>query len=197
MAEVQEDVLSHLKNARIKDWRAYRVVGRLHNVILYIGAFTQYRNMFIEELKVDIRKLLALIVYLDNDTHWSSTYDMIQSAVKNRAQLMWYMQQTPELQDDALTEEGWEDLEEMLKLLKPFKKFDSRRDRPRFTIIYLILKPEFHPQFKTTNLCKYLLNFLVNIFASLPWTRCPCTIRMNKNVQLTIQFEFLKQMKPY
>jgi hypothetical protein len=35
---------------------------------------------------------------------------------------MWYMQQTPELQDDALTEEDLEDLEEMLKLLKPFKK---------------------------------------------------------------------------
>ena len=69
-----------------------------------------------------MRKLPASMVYLDNDTRWSSMYVMIQSAVKNRGRLTWYMQQTPELQDDALTEEDWEDLEDMLKLLKLFKK---------------------------------------------------------------------------
>jgi hypothetical protein len=39
------------------------------------------------ELEIDMRKLPASMVYLDNDTRWSSTYDMIQSAVKNRGRL--------------------------------------------------------------------------------------------------------------
>src|SRR5579859_6587714 len=39
------------------------------------------------------------------------------------------MQQTQELQDDALREEDWEDLEEMLSLLKPFKKVTMLRQQ--------------------------------------------------------------------
>jgi hypothetical protein len=85
VAEVQEDVPARLRNARIKEWRARGVVGRLHNVILYIRASTQRRNTFMAELEIDMRKLPASRVYLDNDTRWSSTHDMIQSAVKNRA----------------------------------------------------------------------------------------------------------------
>jgi hypothetical protein len=95
VAEVQEDVPTPLKNARIKEWRARGVVGRLHNVVLYIRASTQCRNKFMTELEIEMKKLPASMVYLDNDTRWSSTYDMIRSAVKNRARLTWYMQQTP------------------------------------------------------------------------------------------------------
>ena len=66
--KVQEDVPARLRNARIKEWRARGVVGRLHNVILYIRASTQRRNTFMMKLEIDMRKLPASMVYLDNDT---------------------------------------------------------------------------------------------------------------------------------
>jgi hypothetical protein len=50
---------------------------------------------------------------------------MIQSAVWNRAHLSHYITETPELSDDALTAEDWDDLEEMLKLLKPYNKISK------------------------------------------------------------------------
>jgi hypothetical protein len=46
---------------------------------------------------------------------------MILSAVKNRERLNYYVSCTSELDDDALSAEDWEDLKEMLELLKPFK----------------------------------------------------------------------------
>jgi hypothetical protein len=82
VAEVQEDVPASLKNARIKEWRARGVIGRLHNVILYIRASTQRRNKFMAELEIEMKKLPASMVYLDNDTRWSSTYNMIWSGLR-------------------------------------------------------------------------------------------------------------------
>lgn len=47
---------------------------------------------------------------------------MIVSALKNRNRLTTYIAQTPDLTDDRLSEQDWDDLEEMVKLLKPFKQ---------------------------------------------------------------------------
>jgi hypothetical protein len=59
VAEVQEDVPARLKNARIKEWRMRGMVGRLHNVILYMRASTQRRNKFMAEFEIDMKKLPA------------------------------------------------------------------------------------------------------------------------------------------
>ena len=74
------------------------------------------------EFEIDCEKIPVFMVHIDNDTRWSSMHDMIQSAIKNKERLNYYVSHTPELANDALSDEDWEDLEEMLELLKPFKK---------------------------------------------------------------------------
>ena len=61
------------------------------------------------------------MVAADNDTHWSSTYDMIKSALREKDRIQAFIQGTPELAKDMLTETDWDDLREMLTLLEPFK----------------------------------------------------------------------------
>jgi hypothetical protein len=78
VTDVQEDV-SGLREARLKAWRARRVVKKLYNIIVYIIR----RNDFLSQIEIDMKKLPAMMVHLDNDTRWSSTYDMIQSAIRN------------------------------------------------------------------------------------------------------------------
>ena len=68
-----------------------------------------------------MKKIPAFMVRLDNDTRWGSTYDMIKSAIKNRERLTIYINQTPELEDDRLSEQDWKDLNEILVMLEPFK----------------------------------------------------------------------------
>ena len=67
-----------------------------------------------------MRKIPALMV-LNNETRWGSTYDIIKSAIKNRERLTIYMNQTPDLAEDRLSEQDWEDLSDMMMMLKPFK----------------------------------------------------------------------------
>jgi hypothetical protein len=47
VANVEEDVPAHLREARIKEWRACGVVGKLHNIIVYIRGSTIRHNDFL------------------------------------------------------------------------------------------------------------------------------------------------------
>ena len=57
----------------------------------------------------------------DNDTRWNSTWNMIDSMLKQRERVDAYVRMIPELALDKLTERDWEDLKEVFELLKPFK----------------------------------------------------------------------------
>ena len=46
---------------------------------------------------------------------------MIDSAIKNKERINEFIAVTPELADNCLSEQDWEDLATMLELLKPFK----------------------------------------------------------------------------
>ena len=83
IVEVQEDSLDQ-REARKRAWRARGVVGRLHNVVIYIRGSNQRRNSYLFEIEVDMKKISTFIVHLDNDTQWGNTYDMIKLAIKNR-----------------------------------------------------------------------------------------------------------------
>ncbi len=70
--------------ARKREWRARGVVGRLHNIVVYIRGSIQRRNSYLADIEIDMKKVPAFMLRLDNDTCWGSTYDMIKSAIKNR-----------------------------------------------------------------------------------------------------------------
>jgi hypothetical protein len=118
--EIQKDN-GNVNEAKKKAWRARGVVGRLHNIIVYIRGSNQRRNSYLREIEIDMKKIPAFMLRLGNDTRWGSTYDMIKSAVKNRERLIIYINQTPELEADQLSNQDWKDLDEMLLILEPFK----------------------------------------------------------------------------
>jgi hypothetical protein len=64
----------------------------------------------------------ALMLVADNDTRWNSTYDMIWAAVKQRERIDAFVAKTLKLEEDALSEQDWQDLKDMLALLEPFKE---------------------------------------------------------------------------
>jgi hypothetical protein len=68
MADIQENVPAHLREARIKAWRARGVVGKLHNIIVYIWGSTIHRNNFLSQIEIDMKQLPGMMVHLDNDT---------------------------------------------------------------------------------------------------------------------------------
>lgn len=113
--------LDSRQKAKIKEWRARGVVGRLHNIVVHIRGSNKRQSEYMTEFEIDCEKIPAFMVHIDNDTRWSSTHDMILSAVKNKERLNYYISRTPELTDDAVSTDDWEDLKEMLELLKPFK----------------------------------------------------------------------------
>ena len=104
-----------------RKWRARGVVGKLHNIVIFIRWSPQRRNKFLDEQLSDLKKVQAFMVAADNDTRWSSTYDMIKSALREKDRIQAFIQGTPELAKDMLTETDWDDLREMLTLLEPFK----------------------------------------------------------------------------
>ena len=104
VADVQEDSPRRTE-ARKREWRARGVVGRLHNIVIYIRGSIQRRNSYLVDIEIDMKKVPAFMLRLDNDTRWGSTYDMIKSAIKNRERLTIYMQQTPELEEDKLSDQ--------------------------------------------------------------------------------------------
>jgi hypothetical protein len=64
----------------------------------------------------------ALMVVADNDTRWSSTYDMISTAVKQKERIDAFVTSTRQLEKDKLSDQDWTDLTDMLMLLEPFKQ---------------------------------------------------------------------------
>jgi len=61
------------------------------------------------------------MVRADNDTRWNSTWNMIDSLLRQRDRVDAYVSMTPELFADKLSKQDWDDLEEVFELLKPFK----------------------------------------------------------------------------
>ena len=53
---------------------------------------------------------------------WGSTWNMLHIFLRQRERIEEYVDVVPELKDDQLTESDWKDLEDVLRLLEPFKK---------------------------------------------------------------------------
>lgn len=97
------------------------MVGKLHNIVVFIRWTPQRRNKYFNQNVNELRDISTFMIVLDNDTRWGSTFDMIDSAIKNRERIDAFIAVTPELADDYLSEQDWEDLAAMMELLKPFK----------------------------------------------------------------------------
>ena len=114
-----EETIDAYIEAQTKRWRALGAVGKLHNITRYVRYNPQRRAYFLSQQLIEGDN--PLMLKADNDTRWNSTWNMIDSALKQRDRVDAFVAVIPDLVNDALTYHDWEDLEEIMELLAPFK----------------------------------------------------------------------------
>ena len=107
------------KEALRKAWRALGVVGKAHNIVLWVRGKPQHRSAWKNKR---VKQLRNELLQADNATRWGSTWNMLHVFLRQRERIEEYVDAVPELKDDQLTESDWKDLKDVLRLLEPFKK---------------------------------------------------------------------------
>jgi hypothetical protein len=99
----------------IEQWRKRGVIGKLHNIVVYITWNPQRLQIFTTLTN-------GLRLRRDNDTRWNSWYYMVEWALryKVRQAITIFCAQEPALQEDTLTPTDWITLTEIYKFLEPF-----------------------------------------------------------------------------
>jgi hypothetical protein len=120
-----------------KVWREQGPIGRLHNIVTYIGGSDKRRKAFELAQKVDASDL-SLQLVKDISVRWSSTYDMIVRALRLQEAIRKYCRQWEfdgeyDLQHDFLTLTDWEELRHFEELLGPCDKAIKRVEGNTYT----------------------------------------------------------------
>ena len=72
-------------------------------------------------------RFIELIVLSDNSTRWNSTYYIIKRALKLRDQIdAFSIKHRKDFEKDLLTDEDWDQLEVIYRILRPFKRVTKR-----------------------------------------------------------------------
>lgn len=131
---------------RLKAWRKKGPVGKLHNIIVFIRASTQRKELFKNISLTTIEEIDGLLinddtkhlgVVKDNTTRWNSTYLMITRALEKKQEIDAFIQVLDVRQtekrvpcEDRLSAEDWLILTETACILKPVydhtMRFQSR-----------------------------------------------------------------------
>lgn len=110
----------------LEAWRKRGPIGKLHNVVVFIKRSPQRQETF-GEFAEDDDKYADLVLMQDNATRWNSSYKMIDRALKKRANIDKFIENSilevgskalP--REDKLTNEDWRVLQETCRILKPF-----------------------------------------------------------------------------
>jgi hypothetical protein len=149
-----EQAKDELKDLEI--WRKKGPVGKLHNIVKYIGGSGQRQQVFekiqkLQNLGLDEEATTYQLVE-DQETRWNSSYSMMERAVLLRGAIDTYMiniikeyddyiakitrnntrplpkrhQPKPAICDSHLSTDDWSILTEYLVILKPFKMATKR-----------------------------------------------------------------------
>ena len=93
-------------------WRKYGCYGMLHNIVVWVPASTARRERF--------KALSHLQLIRDNVTRWHSYYNMCNRALEVKDQLVLFLTNKQDLEDEALTLEDWRHLAEITSFFYPF-----------------------------------------------------------------------------
>jgi hypothetical protein len=112
------------------DALSLHALGKLHHIVTYVRATPQRREAYKRAAAMIDHPDLMLTV--DNETRWNSSLIMIQTAVKQRRVIDWFLTQQlaehmelsaaerKKLSEWQLTSKNWEDLLELEQVLAPF-----------------------------------------------------------------------------
>ena len=84
-------------------WREMGPWGKIHNICNYIRSSTQRRKAF---TKVGAPKMVTG----ENATRWNTGYMMVTSALELRNYIQVFCDQNPDLSDDTLNHDEWQQL---------------------------------------------------------------------------------------
>jgi hypothetical protein len=149
------------EKAELQAWRKRGPIGKLHNVVVFIRRSPQRRETFMDLAEAG-DEFSDLMLVQDNATRWNSAYLMIDRALKKRANVEKFIENSVYESDknktvpvdDRLTNEDWLVLEETHIILKPFnaqtKRLQSRASDATHGAIW-----EAYPS------CEYLLRHII------------------------------------
>src|SRR5579859_1340301 len=121
-----------ISSAEFAIWRKIGAVGKLHNIVRWIRASPQRRERFVQLQLEALQAEEAFMVRQNNDTRWNSMYAMIESALGLQRAIDKFIvaainesrgtaPRGERLEQDQLVPEDWKELEDLAKLLEPFK----------------------------------------------------------------------------
>jgi hypothetical protein len=120
-------------------------LGKLHHIVTYVRATPQRREAYKRAAAMINHPYLMLTV--DNETRWNSSLIMIQTAVKQRRVIDWFLTQQldeqtqlpsaerKKLSEWQLSSKDWEDLVELEQVLAPFLMATKRCQG---TLLYIL-----------------------------------------------------------
>jgi len=131
----EKSLIEASEEQRISLWSLKGVIGKLHNLVIYVNRNDARR----EQLKTRMRvtktsdgKLFVGVLLSDGGIRWNATYYMIERALKCRPAIDLYQAQWKPTdkhdkhKNDFLTEADWHELELFHKLLQPFERITKR-----------------------------------------------------------------------
>lgn len=116
--------------ARLAAWRSKGPVGKLHNIVVHVKSGAARRRYF-ENKQRELDTTIYRVV-IDGGIRWNSACDMIERALKVKDALQLYQEHfRDEVADrldsrDCLSAEDWQELTELLQLLKPLQQMSLR-----------------------------------------------------------------------
>lgn len=122
-------------------WRRKGPIGKLHNLVKYIRRSPQRREQFLDTSVGDLvhdAELDDLIVKSDNATKWNSAHDMIERGLRlrRRIDLFCFERYDDSLAADCLSNDDWQTLTNLYKILLPFKDETMRLQGRGITGLY-------------------------------------------------------------
>ncbi|KAM4063568.1 transposase-like protein [Hirsutella rhossiliensis] len=120
---------------RVALWTLKGVIGKLHNLVVYINRNDARREQLRARMRVTKTSdgmLFVGVLLSDGGIRWNATFYMIERALKCRPAIDLYQAQwkPPDKNDkhknDFLTEADWHELELFYRLLQPFERLTKR-----------------------------------------------------------------------
>ena len=131
----EKNLIEASEEQRVALWSLKGVIGKLHNLVIYINRNDARRELLRARMRVTKTsdgKLFVGVLLNDGGIRWNATYYMIERALKCRPAIDLYQAQwkPPDKNDkhknDFLTEADWHELELFYKLLQPFERLTKR-----------------------------------------------------------------------
>jgi hypothetical protein len=136
-ASLQKELDDCSDHEAFKVWRKQGAIGRLHNIVTYIGGSDKRRRAFEQSQKVDASDL-SLQLVKDIGVRWNSTYDMIVRALRLESAIRrycrhWEQDGEYDLSKDFLTRKDWAELQHFEELLEPCARAIKRVEGNAYT----------------------------------------------------------------